>query len=128
MVEARGARDTVISLSTMAFSQRLSDRRRERGLPQQAKADLVGIHVTQLRRYESGPAQPALEVLKKLARALGTSIDLLAFDDGERGPSDDLLLQFEAASRLDPDERAVLKAVIDSILLKHDASRWTQTA
>jgi hypothetical protein len=36
--------------------------------------------------------------------------------------------QFEAAGRLDPEERAVLKAVIDCILLKHDAKRWTQSA
>jgi hypothetical protein len=47
--------------------------------------------------------------LRRIAVALSVSADLLLFDDQERGPSDDLRLQFEAASRLDPDERNVVK-------------------
>lgn len=55
-------------------------------------------------------------------------MDVLLVDEGERGPSDDLRLQFEAASRLDPDEKRIVREVLDSILLKHDAKRWTRSA
>jgi hypothetical protein len=52
----------------------------------------------------------------------------LILGEDERGPDDDLRLQFEATSRLDPDEKMVVKEVLDSILLKHDAKRWTRSA
>jgi len=56
----------------------------------------VGIHVTQLSRYESGSSQPTLDVIRKIAVALSVSADELIFDENERGPQDDLRLQFEA--------------------------------
>ncbi|MCE4554887.1 helix-turn-helix transcriptional regulator [Pelomonas sp. P8] len=67
-------------------------------MTQQALADAAGVHVNQVRRYEAGNAQPTLEALVGLARALHVSLDQLVFDEAERGPSDDLRLQFEAVS------------------------------
>jgi hypothetical protein len=46
---------------------------------------------------------------------------VLLCDDDEPGPSDHLRLQFEAASRLDPRRRNVVKALIEGMLLKHKA-------
>jgi transcriptional regulator with XRE-family HTH domain len=108
----------------MAFAQRLVALRKQQGLTQQALADRVGIHVTLLRRYEAGKTQPGLDTLRRVALALNVSSDMLLFDEDERGPSDDLRLQFEAASRLDPDERNALKSLIEGLLLKHEAKRW----
>jgi hypothetical protein len=48
------------------------------------KKDMVGMHISRIRRYEGGRSQ-------------------LIFEKDERGPDDDLRLHFEAASRLDPD-------------------------
>lgn len=67
-------------------------------------------------------------MLRKLAVALTVSADVLLFDEGERGPGDDLRLQFEAASRLDPDERQVVRELIEGMLLKHEARRWGRSA
>lgn len=53
---------------------------------------------------------------------------MLVFEDGERGPSEDLLHLFEAASQLDEHERDVLRTVIEGVLLKHDAKRWVRSA
>lgn len=108
----------------MAFPQRLTELRKQQGLTQQALSDRADIHVTLLRRYEAGKTQPGLDALRKIAVALNVSADLLLFEDDERGPSDDLRLQFEAASRLDPDERTTLKNLIEGLLLKHEAKRW----
>lgn len=112
----------------MQFAQRLVTLRKQKGLTQQALSDLTGIHLTQIRRYEAGATQPTFEMLRKLAVALSVSADVLLFDEGERGPSDDLRLQFEAASRLDPDEKRLVREVLDGILLRHDAKRWTRSA
>lgn len=41
----------------------------------------------------------------------------------ERGPDDDLRLEFESTSRLDPDEKQVVRTVIRGIVLQHEARR-----
>lgn len=107
----------------MDFPKRLAFLRKGRGLTQAALSDQVGVHVTQLRRYEAGTSQPTLDVLRKLAVALRVSADTLVFDERERGPQDDMRLQFEAVSRLEPEEKEVVKSVLEGILLKHEARR-----
>jgi hypothetical protein len=69
---------------------------------------------------------PTLDVLRALAVALSVSTDALVFDDHERGPGDDLRLAFEGTQRLDPDEQAAVRQLIEAMLLRHDARRWTQ--
>lgn len=110
---------------TLDFPERLAWLRKQKKLTQKALAEAVGIHVTQLRRYEAGTSQPTLDILRKLAVALSVSADLLLFDKEERGPDDDLRLQFEALSRLDDDDKKVVKTVLESILIKHEAKRWS---
>lgn len=111
----------------MDFPQRLAVLRREHGMTQQALAEVASIHVSQLKRYEAGTSQPTLDVIRKLAVALSVSADLLLFDKDERGPDDELRLQFEAVSRFTDDEKHVAKAVLDGLILKHEAKRWSST-
>ena len=97
-----------------------ADTRREKGLTQQALADRIGIHGSQLRRYEAGTNQPTLDVLRATAVALSVSIDALVFGDDERGPrTDTLRLRMEALDHLDPDEQANVLAMIEGALLRH---------
>jgi transcriptional regulator with XRE-family HTH domain len=107
------------------FGQRLSHARRQQRLTQQVVADRAGVHVTNIRRYEAGKAAPTVHILRNLATALHVSADTLLFDPGERGPGDDLALRLEALSRLDDDEKAAVFALIESMLLRHEARRLT---
>lgn len=118
----------VLTWWTMDFPKRLAALRKQRGLTQQALADQVGVHLSQMKRYEGGTSQPTLEVLRGLAIALSVSADVLLFDEQERGPDDDFRLRFEALSRLDVDERNVIKELIDGMLLKHEARRLSMRA
>ncbi len=52
------------------------------------------------------------------------SADLLLFDKDERGPDDDLRLQFEAVSRMSSAEKRVIKELNEGMILKHEARRW----
>ena len=59
----------------------------------------------------------------------GTVIDvieglILIFDQGERIPSDDSLLQLEPVGQLPPDEQAFVREVLDSLIIKYQARRW----
>jgi hypothetical protein len=49
---------------------------------------------------------------------------VLLFDENERGPDDDLRLPFEAAERLDPDEKRLVRELLDALLLKHQVRQW----
>jgi transcriptional regulator with XRE-family HTH domain len=114
---------SLASLMATDFPTRLVALRKQKGLTQQALSDLTGVHLTQIRRYEGGITLPTFEILRKLAVALSVSADVLVFDHDERGPDDDLRLEFEAVTRLDPDERQLVKGLIDSVVLKHDIRR-----
>lgn len=111
-------------LLLMDFGKRLAALRKEHSLTQQALADAVGCHVTMIRRYEANETQPTLDIIRGMARALSVSADALVFDQGERSPGDDWLLQFEAVGQLPPDEQAVVREVLDSLIIKYQARRW----
>lgn len=127
-MQRAGTHSPIALWAEMDFGERLSALRKERGLTQQALAERVDLHVTLIRRYEGGKTQPGFEAIRKIAVALSVSADELLFDEDERGPSDELRLQFEAASRLDEDEQRLVREVIDGVLLKHDAKRWVGSA
>ncbi len=112
----------------MQFPERIVALRKERNLTQQALADKVEVHLTQIQRYESGAVQPTLDVIRRLAIALSVSADMLIFDKDERGPDEDLKLQFEAISRMSKDEKKIIKALLDGMILKHEAQRWSTPA
>lgn len=109
---------------SMDFGKRLAALRKQRTMTQQALADAVGCHVTMVRRYEAGETQPTLEVIRNMARALSVSADALVFEQDERDPVDELRLQFEAVSQLPPEEQAVVKEVLESLIIKYQARRW----
>ena len=105
----------------MTFPTRLVELRRAAKHTQQTLPDAAELHVNQIRRYEAGAAQPTLEALIRLARAPRVSLNRLVFEEGERGPDEDL--HFEALSQLDGNERMVVKELLDGMLLKHQARR-----
>jgi len=54
------------------------------------------------------------------------SADLLLFGESGRGPDDDLKLQFEAVSHFDPEEKKVVRSLLEGMILKHEARRWSK--
>jgi transcriptional regulator with XRE-family HTH domain len=112
--------DTLQAWLTMEFPERLVALRKQRLFTQQALADTAAISTSILKRYEAGRAQPTLPVLRNLAVALGVSADVLLFDKDERGPIDEILrLQFEAVSRLPKEEKRIIQALLDGMIVKH---------
>lgn len=112
----------------MSFPERLAALRKESGFTQQQMADKIGMHVSQLKRYESGASQPTIEVFRRIVLALNVSADMLLFEENERGPDERLKLQFEAVSHLDEHEREAVQTMIAGVLHMHDAKRWQQSA
>jgi len=118
--------DVIIWSVPMNFPTRLAQLRKNQGYSQQRLADAVGMHINQIKRYETDAAQPTLEALVKLAKALHVSLDTLVFEEDERGPGDDLRLQFEAVSQLLEGEQAVVREVLEGLIIKYQTRRWDQ--
>ncbi len=83
----------------------------------------MGIYLPQVRRYESGEAQPSLDILKRIAVTFNVSADWLIFEDGEREPQDELKLKFEAIKQMDEEEIKSVTSILDALILKHQARR-----
>lgn len=113
-------------LLPMHFPARLIQLRKAADLTQQELAENAALHVNQIRRYEAGTAQPTLEALIRLVKALHVSLDNLVFIEGERGPDDALRLQFEALQQFDDDDRETAQAVLEGLILKHQAKQSLQ--
>lgn len=67
-------------------------------------------------------------MIRRLSIALAVTSDEIIFGKEERGPDDELRLQFEAIARFDPDERQIANAVLDNLILQHEARRWAPIA
>ncbi|MFM0127757.1 helix-turn-helix domain-containing protein [Paraburkholderia sediminicola] len=106
----------------MDFPDRLAALRKQRSMTQQQLADRASVHVVQIRRYEGGTSQPAVDILKRLAIALSVSADALLFDENERGPDDEFRLQFEALCAMSDDEKHVAKSVLEAMILKNQVT------
>lgn len=111
----------------MTFSARLIQLRKTNGLTQQALAEVAQLHVNQIRRYEAGAAQPTLEALIRLAKVLHVSLDNLVFDEGGRGPAEDMALLFEAVNEFSEAEKETVRTVLAGMVLQHAARRWDTT-
>jgi len=105
------------------FGTRLRSLRKQKNLSQTELAELVGLHFTNISRYERGIAQPTVETLRRLAEILGVSSDYLMDGSVEqaakaRFEDRELLRQFKEVDQLSEEKKAFVKRVIDALLVK----------
>jgi transcriptional regulator with XRE-family HTH domain len=106
------------------FLHALIQLRKALGLTKQELCESAQLHINQIRRYEAGSAQPTLDALIRLAKVLHVRLDDLMFGD-ERGPCEDLALQFEAVSQFTEHEKQTVRELLEGMILKHEARRWS---
>ena len=109
----------------MSFGERLKRARQDKGISQSELGKLVGVHYTQVGRYESKGVKPSGEVLAKIATALGVTSDFLmsgsSHEQAEASLADrELLSQFQRVEQLPTDKKAIVKELLESFLLKCD--------
>lgn len=119
-----GGSDPLVVLP-MAFPERLVSLRKSKKLTQRTLADAIGLHVVQVRRYEAGTSQPTLDVLRNLALTFGVTVDELVFDEVDRDLDDQLKMRLQTISKFDDEEKRIIKAILDGMILKHEAKRWS---
>ncbi|MBI4595457.1 MAG: helix-turn-helix transcriptional regulator [Candidatus Tectomicrobia bacterium] len=115
-------------VSSMSFGKNLSRFRKEKGLTQEDLVKKSSVAISQIRRYETDKSSPTLDVVTRLARALGISIDELVFDKASgiaagKLMDRELLEQFEMISALDEDERGAVKKILEGVIVKHQVDK-----
>ena len=111
------------SVSPPGFAERLEALRKQQRLSQTELGEKIGIHFTHISRYERGLTVPAADTLRRLADALGVSVDYLmngTAQEAARAHFEDreLLLQFQEIEKLDDDDKQVVKKFLDAFLCK----------
>ena len=86
-------------------------------------ADQLGMHFTNISRYERGLAGPSSETLKKLAEILSVSSGYLiegTLEDGVQAHFEDreLLLQFQQVQELPEEDKATVKKLLNAFLFQ----------
>jgi len=107
----------------MKFHEKLVKMRKERGWAQAGLAERVGVHIAHLSRLENDKSQPSVEMLRKIAKAFGVTMDYLMNDEVEElapvSVKDKSLSEhMELLEQLDENDRKTVINVIDSILTK----------
>lgn len=102
-----------------AMGARIKTLRKAKGLPQKALAAVLGIRFEQLNKYEGGFNTPPVEMLVKIADALGTSVDYILTGN----PVEDsqlanvrLFRRFQALENLAEEDRETVIRVIDAMI------------
>ncbi|MDQ1925059.1 hypothetical protein [Massilia pseudoviolaceinigra] len=65
-----------------------------------------------------------MDALIRLAKVLHMRLDDLVFGENERGPGEDLALQFEAVNQFTDDGKQTVRELLEGKILKHEARRW----
>lgn len=109
----------------MEFKDRLKEERNRKKLSQNELANTVGVHVTNISRYERGENRPTTDVLKKLADALEVTTDYLMNGSpndlaGESISDKELLSLFKRVNMLSNDKKKVVKEFLGAFVLQAD--------
>ncbi|MBQ8556283.1 MAG: helix-turn-helix domain-containing protein [Clostridia bacterium] len=97
------------------YAQRIKKLRNQRGMSQQALADMLGLSAVSVGKWERGQTQPDIGTLTRLAEIFGTTIDDLC---GYTAPARDataaeanIQVMTRAFRQLTPDEQEKYIAV-----------------
>lgn len=110
----------------MALGEKLKKLRKEKGWSQQEVSSRLGVHQKHLSRYENNASKPSLDMLRKLGEIFNVSVDFLIDEGASAEPAirdKELQTYFEKVDNLDEENKKVIKAVIDAILVKTEVKR-----
>jgi transcriptional regulator with XRE-family HTH domain len=114
----------------LGLGHRLRQLRQERNMTQQDLAKASKAHYTHISRYEADKSLPAADTLRRLADALGTTVDFLmdgaTQDNAKTRLNDKALLQrFQEVANLPDDKKATIMELMDAFLAMNQLKNYT---
>lgn len=107
----------------MKFAERLKAIRKKQGLSQQALADKIGVHFTQVSRYERGDFKPNSDAMTKMAKVLNTTVDYLMNGTTTEvaqnaGLEKEILARFKTIQDFDSGHKKIALFLLDALIAK----------
>ena len=110
----------------VTFGKRLKEAREAKGLSQKELAQEIGSINTVIGRYEKDKMKPSIDVVKKLAEKLETTVGYLIGEIEEtqllRDPV--MLRRFQEINKLNDTDKECLFTFLDAFLAKHKLSTF----
>ncbi len=103
------------------FAARLKQLRMQKGVSQKAFAEQITVHPVQYNRYEGADVLPSIDILSKIAEALGVTVDFLLEGKNEeaavaRFEDRELLEIFSEIEKFPPKKKEALKIILASLV------------
>jgi transcriptional regulator with XRE-family HTH domain len=100
------------------FGDNLKTARTQKGVSQGQLADMMGIHSTHISRYERDEMTPSIEVAKKIANLLQTTVGYLLGenDDDQLFKDPNMLQRLKELSQLPEEDRKHIIYALDGLL------------
>ncbi len=107
----------------MKLHEKLVRLRKDRGWSQTVLCERVGVNIAHLSRLENGKSQPSGEMLWKIAKAFGVSMDYFMDEEADEATpisikDKTLAERIELVDMLEDTDRQTIINVIDSMLTK----------
>lgn len=107
----------------MTLGEKIKQLRKEKGFSQSVLEKRSGVNAKLLSKYENGRIIPTADTLRKIAEGLEISADYLLFNNVPKNglsPLKDLELfeKFKEVELMDPENRTMIKSLIDAVLIK----------
>ncbi len=107
----------------MKLHEKLVKLRKDRSWSQTVLCERVGVNIAHLSRLENGKSQPSGEMLWKIAKALGVSMDYFMDEEADEVTpvtikDKTLAERLELVDMLEDTDRQTIINVIDSMLTK----------
>lgn len=100
------------------FAKRLQSLRKDKGWSQPELGKIIGTSGAIIGRYERGEMTPSIDVARKLADALGVTLDYLVAEKEQTNTLQDkgMLERWKALETLTPEDRERILFVLDSLV------------
>src|SRR3989339_570985 len=107
----------------MKFHKKLVKMRKEQNWSQTELGERVGVHIAHLSRLENGKSQPSVEMLWKISKVFGVSMDYFMDEEADEATpisikDKNLAEHIELIDQLEETDRQTIVNVIDSMLTK----------
>lgn len=104
-----------------SFGKKLREARETKGLSQKGLATKIGSVHTVIGRYERDEMKPSIDVVKRLAEELGTTVGYLLGEAKEAQLLKDpaMLKRFQEINELNEEDKACVFTFLDAFLAKN---------
>jgi transcriptional regulator with XRE-family HTH domain len=101
----------------MKFGEKIAKLKKQKKMSQIELAKVTGISRDAISKYERGDVIPSVEYAKRIADALGVSLDyLVSNDENEQTLDNEAVKRIKEIQELPNDEKVKIFSVIDALI------------